>query len=217
MARTRSDPQQALEEASAWIQAKGGEAAEHCAAVALIELKRFDDAGKRLERLASVMGESQPGIRAEVLAQAGLAWLMDGSLARAVLAQTAALKIRPDDPEILIDRAIALASGQRFWEAIDDLNRVLEAAPDRVDALTYRAAAWRRLESLELGRDDITRALALAPDYAPALVERGNLNLLAGNIDGAWRDWRKAIEIEPGTKAADAAKLNLENLGQNAN
>ena len=216
MTRTHSAPQQALDEAIAWSREKGGDAAEHCAAVALIELQRYEDAGKRLENLASAMGKDESAIRAEVLAQAGLAWLLDGSLARAVEAQTAALEIRPDDPEILIDRSIALASAQSYWEAMDDLNRVIERAPDRVDALTYRGTVWRHLDSPELGRDDIARALSLDPAYPPALVERGNLSQLAGDRESARRDWRKVLDIAPGTKAADAARINLENIDRGA-
>ncbi len=46
----------------------------------------------------------------------------------------------------------------KFFDAIDDLNRVLDRSPKRVDALIYRASAYRQLGSLDLALDDATRA-----------------------------------------------------------
>lgn len=47
------EPEEAFESASAWQAMGGGEPAQHCAAVALIELGHYVEAGQRLEALAN--------------------------------------------------------------------------------------------------------------------------------------------------------------------
>lgn len=216
MILTHETPQGALESARVWAKRGGGDAAEHCAAVALISLGQYEEAAERLEKLAAVMmPETDPtksDLRPSLLAQAGQAWLMAEQAERAEAAQTAALKLDPDNVELLVDRGIARASRANYWTALDDLNRALDLAPERSDLLVLRASAYRYLNTLELAWADLDQAMKLDPDNAEGLLERGILRHLSGDTARARADWQRVIEIARETPAADAAHSNLEKL-----
>lgn len=212
MTLARESPEDGFESALAWQAVGGGVAAQHCAAVALIELGEFGEAASRLEKIATDVPADKPWLAAELLGQAGRAWLMVEDVDRAYSAQTAALGLEPDNVELLIDRSIALATAGRYWEALDDLNRASELAPDRADILVLRATAYRYVEGLELAMEDVERALRLDPENPDALLERGILRRLTGDADGARRDWLRVAALVPDTPVAEAARRNLENL-----
>jgi tetratricopeptide (TPR) repeat protein len=195
--------------AQAWQERGGGHPADHCLAVSLIGLRQYKDGAARLEALAQAMVRAPAALRADVLGQAAQAWLLAGDAGRAYAAGGMALMLRPDDPELLVDRAAAAGSAGWFDKAAADLDRVLQADPQRLDALIYRASANRALGRLDPAMADIEAALKLAPDSAPALLERGNLRSLRGEIDAARADWVRVAALAPGTSAAAAAKTNI--------
>jgi tetratricopeptide (TPR) repeat protein len=199
--------------AEEWHKRGGAHPADHCAAVALIELGRYREAAVLLETLSQAMTKAPAGLRAEVLDQAGQAWLLAGDPAEAYAMARAAVALQPGDLELRLDRAEAAASAGYFDRAIGDLNTVLKADPNRTDALIYRASAYRALNRLDAALADIDAALLRAPDSASALLERGNIRRLLGDVDGARRDWQRIGEIAPGTQADIAARANLERLG----
>lgn len=207
-----SDPEAAYEEASTWSDLGGGMPAKHCVAIALFGLGQFSEAAKRLEQLAQEPTSDQKTLTPQLLGQAGNAWLMAGKYDRAYAALTAGLKIAPDSVELLIDRSLALAATQHYWETVDDLNHALDIDPNHVDALVFRASAYRYLGTLELATDDIDRALWLAPHNIPGLLERGNIRRLEGDDAGARADWLEVVTRAPESPAAEAARHNLERL-----
>lgn len=207
-----ADPGRALTLATSWRSNGGGFPAEHCAAVALVGLQRYAEAAKELQAMAGAMMTADPQLRADALEQAGQAWLLDDKPDDAMAAFDAALGFKPNDPDILIDRAEAYAAKGRFFDAIDDLNRVIEIAPTRADALIYRASAYRQVDSLDLALDDVERALKLEPDAVPGLLERGNIRILKSDLAGARADWERVEALAPNTPAAKAAKDNLAHL-----
>ena len=75
-------PKEAFEDAIQWRDEGGGGAAEHCAASALVALGLFEDAAARLESLAQRIKEG-PAFKAQILGQAGQAWLLADNAARA--------------------------------------------------------------------------------------------------------------------------------------
>jgi len=72
MILARKRPQEGFETAIGWRSLGGGDAADHCAAVALIELEQYGEAAKRLERLAQISIE-EPPVKAGLFDQAGQA------------------------------------------------------------------------------------------------------------------------------------------------
>jgi len=212
MKLARDDPKAARDLAAGWQQRGGAHPAQHCLAVALIGLKEYKEAASRLEALAPAMVHAPAPLRADVLDQAAQAWLLAGDPGRAYSAATAALALRPDDPDLLLDRAEAAGSAGWFDKAVGDLDRVLKADPGRLEALIYRASAYRGEGRLDPALADIEAALKLAPDSASALLERGNLRSLKGDLDGARQDWRRVTALAPGSAAGAAAGTNLARL-----
>ncbi len=209
IAEARRAPTDGLETASAWAALDGGAAAGHCQAIALLGLKRYVRAAERLERLAREIN-SGARIKAQILGQAGQAWLLAGRPRRAQGVFGAALGLAPDDVQLMIDRAQAWAALGDFAKAIEDLDRAHELAPLNADVLVFRASAKRQLKQLEPAAADLHRALIMVPSHPKGLLERGMLKRLKGDKAGARRDWLAAIEAAPGGGAAGTARTNLE-------
>lgn len=212
LALVEEDPEEAFETALAWQPMGGGAAAEHCAGLALIGLGLYEEAGRRLEDLARRLGRSRPEMAPDLLAQAARAWLLAGDAERAYGVQSAALELRPDDVELLVDRAITLAEAESYQDALADLSRALLFQPERADILVLRASARRHLGALKAGLADADRALALAPENAEGHLERGNLRRLLGDAAGARADWVRAAALAEGEPTAAAAQANLSAL-----
>jgi tetratricopeptide (TPR) repeat protein len=217
LAMTRNEPTAALAKAESWRNAGGGFPADHCAAVALVKLKRYVEAAQRLEAMAGAMMRSDPSLRADALEQAGEAWLLADRPSEAKAALDAALAFKHDDPDLLIDRAQTFAEAGNYWDAIDDLNRAIELSPGRADALVFRASAYRRVpDGLDLAQQDIDQALRLAPDDPAGLLERGNIRALKGDLTGAKADWQRVEKLAPRTADAIAARNNITHLSEQA-
>ena len=203
-----NDPLGAKSFADTWASSGGGDGAMHCQALAQIELGNTAAGADMLERLADA--EKAPDLtRAAVYGQAVQAWQMAGQPARAFDAATLALALSPNDPDLMIDRALAEGAMQRYHEAIDDLDHALAIDPRRADAFVLRASAWRRLNNLEVATADIEHALAINPDSAEALLERGILRQRTGNQAGAREDWQRVVNLDPDSTAADLAQQDL--------
>lgn len=207
----KQKPEQGWEEALAWQSLGGGEAARHCAAVALIGMGKHGEAATRLETLANESVRDDV-VRAEMLAQAAQAWIMAGNFTRADSVQRGALKLAPGHLDIMIDHAVLLAQVNHYREAVDVLSAVLRRQPNRVEALTLRASAFRYLDNLAGAEDDINQALKLDPDFPDALLERGMVRRLKGEDAAAREDWLRVIAMVPTSEAGDTARLNLEKL-----
>jgi tetratricopeptide (TPR) repeat protein len=210
LSKATKTPGDAFEDALAWQAQGGAEAARHCAAVALLYNNQPEAAAVRLEQLAQDMKLQPPSRRAEVVAQAGRAWMQGRNLSRAVAAYTAALELSPDNPEIWIDRAEAYASAANYWEAIDDLNRAVELDRRRVDAYTFRAAAYRLVNETGLAMEDANKAVELNPRLADAWLERAILHRLRSDVPAARRDFLQVLTLDPDGPAGDAARANIE-------
>lgn len=208
LAMAEEDPHGARSFAENWTMQGGGEAAEHCAALAMLSLGEAQRAAESLERIAM---RSQAGLaaRAAVFGQAGRAWIAAGRPDRAHAALTLALALTPADPDLLTERAMALLALDRPAEALADAEAVVAQAPARAEAWVLRASALRRLERLQPATESIARALALEPRNAEALLERGLIRLALGDPAGARADWEAVMELDPDGMAADLAAQNL--------
>lgn len=212
MALASRNPEQGFERAGAWLGLGGGEPARHCAAVALIGLKHYDEAAHRLEVLAQE-SKREPELRAGMLEQAAQAWLLAEQNERAVGALTAALKLMPDDVDLRIDRAVAFAGAGRIPEAVADLDQAIAKAPNRPEPYVLRASAKRRSGNLDGALKDVDSALSLTFDQnADALLERGLIRQARGDAKGAQQDWLKAAQIAPDSLTAEAAREKLQSL-----
>lgn len=188
---------------------KGGAPAEHCAAMALVSLKHYSEAARRLDALgrAPKMG----ALRATVFDQAGNAWMLAGSAKKASASFSAALALSANDPDLYADLARAQAMLKQWGEVEADLNAALALAPKRADLLVLRASARDALGKLVQARDDANAALKLDPKSVEALIQRGEIERDAGDLGAARRDFEAAIKR--GGKSAAAARQALSDLG----
>lgn len=202
----RTDPNAAIAQAQTW----GGDAASHCQGVALMTLGRYEEAAARFRFIARADGDDR--LRADALAQAGQALLLDNQPEEAEAVLRQAIQLKPGDAGLRIDRAVARAEQFKFAAAVKDLDQALLLDPANVDALVFRATALRKLDKLPRALVDIEAALARAPRHGEALFERGNLRRLTGDRYGARADWQALIVAWPDSPAAAAAAENIRRL-----
>ena len=211
----RKQPDKALELAGKWIALGGTEAAHHCQALALIGLKDYGEGATRLEEL--VQHSIQPAlVRANMLAQAAQAWLLQDEPSRAYADQTAALKLVPqgsrENLELLLDRAGTLAESGKYDEVLVDVEAALKIDAKSAEALAFRASAHRALGNVDEAMADAERAVAANPDNVSALMERGNLYRMKDRPADARKDWLHILQLETDSPAADAARANIEHM-----
>ncbi|MBR0651192.1 tetratricopeptide repeat protein [Roseomonas terrae] len=202
------DPEGARSLADSWAMEGGGEAAAHCAALAMLSLGEAERAAEALERIAT---RSRAGIaaRAAVFGQSGEAWIAAGRPERAHAALSLALALTPANPELLAERAMASLALNRPAEALTDLDQVVAAEPSFAEAWVIRASALRRLERLGPAAESVVHALRLEPDNVEALLERGIIRQAQGDAAGARADWERVVELAPDGAAADLAAQNM--------
>jgi tetratricopeptide (TPR) repeat protein len=203
-----NDPDGAANFAEAWEATGGGDGATHCLGLATIATGDPEKGAQILQDLAD-KSHGPAVARAAVYGQADQAWLMANAPDQAFGAATLALSLSPDDPDLLVDRAVAAGLLERYQDAVDDLTHAIDIDPKRADAFVFRGSAWRHMGQLELAQDDIDRALALDPDRPDALLERGILRQRHNDAKGAREDWERAISLAPDSSTADMAQQNL--------
>jgi regulator of sirC expression with transglutaminase-like and TPR domain len=209
MALSKSAPQKAFDNAINWHGLGGGDAANHCIAIALIGLGQFKESAERLEELALNV-KQKADIKVGLLAHAAQAWILADESIRAEEVLTAALKLAPRSALIMIDRAQARAGQTNFTGAIKDLNQAIKLDSHLADAFVFRASAYRQLNKLTKALIDAEEALRLQPKHPEGLLERGNLRRLLHDDKGARKDWLALIESSPKSQAAEDARKNLE-------
>jgi tetratricopeptide (TPR) repeat protein len=204
------NPAAALGTASKWASEHGGAPAQHCAAVALVGLKRYGDAADKLDALgrAPGMGEFRPSL----FDQAGNAWMLQGEIGKAVASFQAALVLSAGDADLYADLARAQAMQADWPEVESDLNAALAINPKRADLLVLRASARHAQNRVADARADVETALKLAPKNAEAMVERGSIRRDSGDWTGARQDFQAALTLNPAAETEDAARRNLAAL-----
>jgi len=210
MQLARSEPLKALPVAEKWKGEGGGLGARHCVAIAMFESGKFVPAATQLEAIERDMGADRPGVRAELLAQAGQAWMEANQAENAAAAQSRALDLKPTDVDLWVDRGLSYAAMRAWPRAISDFDRALRIEPDKVEILILRAAAWRNAGDPAKALADADRVLKRAPDHSEALLEHGFALLARGDRNAASADFTKVLKAVPqGSDAARRAELGL--------
>ncbi len=169
------NPQEAYEDALAWLNEGARPNARYCAALSLSALGHHAEAATRLEDLAQQKSSGTLGERAVFLTQAGNAWLSAGLPDEAILAFTNALKLRKTDPELYKDRAAALMAADRSFEATLDLNEALTFNPLDAEAYRMRALSYLQQDAHDFALQDIETAMRYEPGNIDTLVLRGEI------------------------------------------
>ena len=210
--KTDRHPDEALEMAMNALVDGADPMAEHCAAVALVGLKQYGEAARRLDALARKGSAGDAEMRATILDQAGNAWLLAGNSELATASFTAALALMPSEAIFLIDRARASAALKKWPQAEQDLSSALVSEPGNTEALVLRSSARRAQKNLQGAKGDVTQALLLDPENIEALAERGLIRASSGDKAGARQDFLKVLEKAPSSAAATSARKEIEKL-----
>lgn len=107
----------------------------------------------------------------------------------------AALKLKPNAPEILSNYANVLKAQGRFAEALDSYDRALVLKPDYIATIAKRGSVLRDLGRLTEALDSTERALALNPNHAEALSNRGVILSDLGRHDEALASYDRALAV----------------------
>lgn len=173
-----SDAERAYEEGMAWAAETQEVGGFRCAAMALIEQGRYEEGARRLESLSTAVSPEARGLRAELLSQAGNAWLLTYDPAHARSAFTRAIVLMQGDtvqmPDLLIDRARAFAMERDWRQAEEDLSRALDVRPNDPLALRLRASARMHQNAFDLAEGDAQAAVNIEPTNIDALLMLGH-------------------------------------------
>ena len=168
-----TDPEAAYEQAMAWGNETHAPEASRCAALAMIGRGEPLIGAQRLEALAKEKNATDMSTRAEILVEAGNAFILAEQPQRAIADFNAALKIAPDSPDTLIDRARAKIMLGDWRNGEEDLSVALDKRPKDWYALTLRAQTRLKQGAYDLALKDAEASLKLEPKNDAALEIRG--------------------------------------------
>ena len=212
----RSEPQRAVDRASAWRLQGGGLYARMCLGLAYVALERWAPAATVYEQAAEDAARAHDARRTDFLVQAGNAWLAGGEPTRAILDFDAALATPnlTDElrGEVHVDRARALVGLNNLAGARENLDRATQLVPSDPFAWYMSAALAQRQHDLARAQADIGRAMQLAPDNPQVTLLGGTIAGQAGNMTEAERLYRRVADGAPNTEAGRAARASLETL-----
>ncbi|MCH7510921.1 MAG: tetratricopeptide repeat protein, partial [Chloroflexi bacterium] len=83
----------------------------------------------------------------------------------ALAADDRALQLRPDDPESLMGRGVALGDMGRYQEALQTYERALQLRPDNPGTLYNRACLYSLWSKPDEALEDLRRAIGADPEY----------------------------------------------------
>jgi len=157
-------------------------------------LARRLDAGSMLEIILIGIEESQTSDlnkyleKVEVCRRYG-----EPEMAKEALAE--AMKIAPDDPDVIEQQFLQLLSEGRLDEAEGVVERAMSLNADRQDGITYEArlfaARGEHLEAVELLREAVSQRPTEAPLWRLLASEQTEL----GRINEALNSYRRALSI----------------------
>ncbi|MBH68450.1 MAG: hypothetical protein CMM58_08865 [Rhodospirillaceae bacterium] len=212
MALARTEPEKANVSAAKWIDANGGMPAQHCLAASEFFFGTYEKSATKLEKLERGIEEENSTLRAQILSQAGNAWLMAARFEEALNTQNRAILLSNKDPQLYLDRATSQISLKNYTHALVDLEKAIFLDPKFGDAYLYRAAVKRYIQDLKGAIKDVNKALALIPELPAALLERGIIRKKLGDAVRAREDWLYILKIAPVSAEAKAARDWIQRL-----
>jgi tetratricopeptide (TPR) repeat protein len=103
----------------------------------------------------------------------------------------AALKITPDAPMVLTNRAFVYLTRNQNEAALADLNKAIEQLPPTATARSHflRGVAFKQLSDYDKAIAELDEARKLEPDVPDHLIIRGEIEELRKNYDAALGDF----------------------------
>jgi len=123
-----------------------------------------------------------------------------------------ALRIKPDDPLIYYNRALAYAQIGQYQKAISDYDTAIRLKPDYLEALNNRGLIYGRYRQFQLAIADFNRIISINPSFEKAYNNRGLAYREIGEDKKAFEDFTQAIRLKPDYAEAykNRASLYLE-------
>ncbi|MBV1886545.1 MAG: hypothetical protein KUG61_05640 [Parvibaculaceae bacterium] len=187
-----------------WYAQGGGAGALHCAALALTELKLYEGAAARFEEIAQRPDAGSEIERAQIMAQAGNAWMLAGKPTQSVAAFTSAMILLPGDIALQLSRARIHLIAENHSAALSDLDAVITKRPYWGEAYMLRGRTQRLSGKYRFATADLEAALEKGASPVPTRLERGLVRQALGDIDGARDDW---MYVQGATPAQDPAAV----------
>lgn len=161
-------------------------------------------AREALDALDDVMARDLAGtFTVEVLYYKGFALGTLGEYDAAIANYEEALKLRPEDPSILLAMGQAYLDAGRDDYAADAFGRALAGSPGDSRALTGLAYLDLKGDDAESARDKLERALAADPENALAMSYLGLLEMGERKYDLARAHLENALALEPDNLTAN--------------
>ncbi|HWX89687.1 MAG TPA: tetratricopeptide repeat protein, partial [Rhizomicrobium sp.] len=132
----------------------------------------------------------------------GVTRAQTGRLDEALADIEAALKIRPDDPEALLNHANVLKSLNRMEAALAGFDRALVLKPGWPQGENNRGTVLQALGRYDEALAGYDRALAIAPDNVEALNNRGSVLQDLKRPAEALASYDQALRLAPNFAAA---------------
>lgn len=174
-AQTKAD--EAYEDGLQWRLRGGGLLAEQCVAIALVEKGEYENGARRLLAIANASDGGDLNIKLSLLAKATNAFLMAELPEDAKGAIDTALALKPNDSDLLFDRARVEAMLEKWPEAEADLTQAMIGKEPLPLALRLRAEARMQQAKYDLAEQDVNQALLLEPHEADNYFMRGRVRV----------------------------------------
>lgn len=162
-------PERAIRYADGWYEATQDLSAQHCKALALYKLERYDASAAILEGLFDSMGEQGVSLRLSLLLQAAHARRMIGEDETALSHLTHGIALASAEAEdkdilpLLKERAELHVARDMQLEALQDFDHILSIVPEEEAMLMKRAALLEAMGRPEMAMQDYRAVLAVNP------------------------------------------------------
>lgn len=192
--------------------------AMHCEALALSAMGVYPSAAKLLVRIAGLSELEDPGQKANLLIQAGHAFLLGEKPDQALEAfssglEHVSLETNPlQAGELHLGRARVRGLKEEWAAAISELNIVLADMPQYDEAILVRSSMHRAAGDLGAAAADLVNYLTLWPNDPPGLLERAFLRVEVKDFAGAKRDFERVVSLAPDSTMAARANKELGKL-----
>lgn len=216
VALANRNAEKAITEAETWRSNGGGLLARQCLALAYVAAERWAPAALTFEQAARDAQIQQDGRAANLWVQSGNASLANDEpvKARTAFDRALALPVLSDAMrgEALMDRARANVAADDPAAARTDLDAALKLVPEDPMGWLLSATLARRQKEYPRAEKDIREAARLAPDASAIAYEQGNIAFEQGQADVARGNWQRAITLDKGGGAANAARMAIAKL-----
>lgn len=154
-------PDIAAAEAAIWIKKTPSNEAHLCRAFAQSNRGMHADAAREFWFLASFYDKHDTSRAVLMHNLSGQEFLRAKDVKNAETQFATALIISPNNPASLTGRAQTRIAHEKYWDALDDLNRALKADSKNIEALRQRGRVWAQLDNPKNAQEDFARAEAL--------------------------------------------------------